>query len=276
MGDTNGFGGGNRGDEDARKLFVGGLPPHATKEDIEQYFGQFGEVEMCNLKTDQFSGRSRGFGFLIYKDVNSVNQVLSNPSGHEIGGKTIDPKLATPQGGSGGQDREKSTKVFVGGLEKTTEKDTITATFGARGNVVDVYLPTDKMTGEKKGFAFVNFDSSEVAELLISEGKIIVDGKECDVKRANNKSDSQRGGFRGGFQGGQRGFGGRGRGGYGQGGYDQYGGGGQYGGYNQYGGGGYGQGYQGGYGGSGGQYGGGGGYEQYNSGGYDQSGGYGN
>lgn len=44
--------------------------------------------------------------------------------------------------------------------------------------VVDVYLPTDKMTGEKKGFAFVNFDSSEVAELLISEGKIIVDGKE--------------------------------------------------------------------------------------------------
>lgn len=61
--------------------------------------------------------------------------MLSNPQGHEIAGKRIDPKLATPQGGSGGQDREKSTKVFVGGLDKATDKDTITTTFGQKGNV---------------------------------------------------------------------------------------------------------------------------------------------
>lgn len=58
-----------------RKLFIGGLPAAATKEDLMQYFGQYGEVEMCTIKTDQFSGASRGFGFLIFKEVSAVDQV---------------------------------------------------------------------------------------------------------------------------------------------------------------------------------------------------------
>jgi len=41
-----------------------------------------------------------------------------------------------------------------------------------------VYLPTDKMTNEPKGFAFVNFDSSEIVETLINEAKITINGKE--------------------------------------------------------------------------------------------------
>lgn len=46
---------------------------------------------------------------------------------------------------------------------------------------MDVYLPTDKMTNEPKGFAFVNFDSSDVAETLIGEAKITIGGKEVII-----------------------------------------------------------------------------------------------
>lgn len=59
----------------SRKLFVGGLPTHATKEDVQKYFEQYGEVTMCTIKTDVYSGRSRGFGFLIFKTTEAVNQV---------------------------------------------------------------------------------------------------------------------------------------------------------------------------------------------------------
>ena len=67
-------------------------------------------------------------------DLLEIFQVLSNPDGHEIQGKKIDPKLATPQAGHGRQE-EKSTKVFVGGLDKAVSKDELTSIFAQRGNV---------------------------------------------------------------------------------------------------------------------------------------------
>lgn len=55
---------------------------------------------------------------------------------HEIAGKQIDPKLATPQSnkGSGGGE-ERSTKVFCGGLDHSTTKEDLEAVFGQRGTV---------------------------------------------------------------------------------------------------------------------------------------------
>lgn len=51
--------------EDERKLFVGGLPQDAKDTDIKEHFGQFGEIDGVNLKTDPSTGRSRGFAFVV-------------------------------------------------------------------------------------------------------------------------------------------------------------------------------------------------------------------
>ena len=53
--------------EDERKLFVGGLPQDAKDTDIKEHFGQFGEIDGVNLKTDPATGRSRGFAFVVRK-----------------------------------------------------------------------------------------------------------------------------------------------------------------------------------------------------------------
>lgn len=47
--------------------------------------------------------------------------------------------------------------------------------------VTDVFLPTDRATGDPKGFAFVTFDNSEVPQALCNEGKIVVNGKEVNI-----------------------------------------------------------------------------------------------
>lgn len=45
--------------EDERKLFVGGLPQDAKDSDIKEHFGQFGEIDGVNLKTDPSTGGGR-------------------------------------------------------------------------------------------------------------------------------------------------------------------------------------------------------------------------
>ena len=46
--------------------------------------------------TDKRTSRPRGFGFITFKDVDSVNQVLMRKDQHQISGKWIDVKSAVP------------------------------------------------------------------------------------------------------------------------------------------------------------------------------------
>ena len=60
--------------EEDRKLFVGGLPQEVSQDDLKEYFGQYGEIESVKLKMDPMTGRSRGFAFLLYVEVESIDK----------------------------------------------------------------------------------------------------------------------------------------------------------------------------------------------------------
>jgi len=236
----NGNHGEGPGRDDDRKLFVGGLSWETTEKELREHFGQYGDIESINVKTDPTTGRSRGFAFIVYAAADSIDRV-SAAEEHVINNKKVDPKKAKARHG----------KIFVGGLTTEISDDEIKAFFGQFGNIVEVELPFDKQKNQRKGFCFITFDSEQVVNELLKTPKQTISGKEVDVKKANPKPDNMpmsmaRGGGRGG-----RGARGGGRGGYGQ----------SWGNQSGYG---YGQGYSG-YG----------GYEGYGSGGYDYYGGYG-
>ena len=44
-------------------------------EDFKAYFEQFGAIDDFTIKTDPNTGRSRGFGFILFNDASSVDKV---------------------------------------------------------------------------------------------------------------------------------------------------------------------------------------------------------
>lgn len=56
-------------------------------ESLKDYFSQFGEVQECTVMRDSATGRSRGFGFLTFRDPKTVNTVMVKE--HYLDGKIV-------------------------------------------------------------------------------------------------------------------------------------------------------------------------------------------
>jgi cold-inducible RNA-binding protein len=122
------------------------------------------------------------------------------------------------------------SKVFVGNLEFQTTPDQLRALFSEVGPVTDVIVPSDRLTGRPRGFAFVEFESASDAEQAISRfDGYELGGRTLRVNAAQDRPPRPGGGYGGGgggFDSGYGGGGGWGGGGYGGGGGGRPGGGG--------------------------------------------------
>jgi cold-inducible RNA-binding protein len=103
------------------------------------------------------------------------------------------------------KDNLMGNRLYVGNLSFNTEKDTIRDAFSHFGEVTDVHLVSDRMTGHSRGFCFVTMGTVEAAQAAIAgmNGSSL-DGRDLRVNEAEERQGG--GGVRGGFNGG--GFGG--------------------------------------------------------------------
>lgn len=127
--------------------------------------------------------------------------------------------LGTPGGSS-----DPSNTLFVKGFDKYLGEDEVrnqlTEAFGAFGEVQNIRLPTDRETGELKGFGYVQFatveEKNKAAELDGQEaagGWLKVDVNSSSTPGgAGGRGGGRGGGFGGGRGGGRFDSGGRGGG----------------------------------------------------------------
>ncbi|KAF1761949.1 hypothetical protein GCK72_010208 [Caenorhabditis remanei] len=88
-----GGGGGGQYDREnpppSKCLGVFNLSSYTTDKDLRDVFGEFGEIDKCDLVYDRPSGNSRGFGFIYFKlieDATAAREKLCNTDldGHKI------------------------------------------------------------------------------------------------------------------------------------------------------------------------------------------------
>ena len=63
-------------DPQLRKVFVGGLPHNLELSQFKAYFIKFGTIDDIVILQDKRTQRPRGFGFVTFSDIRSVNLVL--------------------------------------------------------------------------------------------------------------------------------------------------------------------------------------------------------
>ncbi len=81
----------------AQNLFIGSLAYSTTDDSLKAFFEQIGEVESARVITDRDSGRSKGFGFVEFKDEANNQKAVDDLNGKELDGRPITVNLARPK-----------------------------------------------------------------------------------------------------------------------------------------------------------------------------------
>ena len=94
-----------------------------------------------------------------------------------------------------------SSKVFVGNLNYETTQTQLQELLADVGEIKDVYLPADRVTGRPRGFAFVEFSSPEEAQEAIEKfNDYEFNGRKLRVNEAEDRPRRAPGPRPGGFQ----------------------------------------------------------------------------
>jgi RNA recognition motif-containing protein len=94
-------------------------------------------------------------------------------------------------------------RIFVGNLNFRTTEQELRSLFFEYGTVEAVSLPTDRETGQARGFAFIDMPNQTEAEAAISAlNGTEWGGRNLNVNEARPKSEGGGGGRQGGGGGG--------------------------------------------------------------------------
>ncbi len=78
-------------------IYVGNLDFKVQENDLEELFGEFGEVESARVITDKYSGRSKGFGFVTMEDDGAANEAIEALNGKEYKDRPLTVNEAKPR-----------------------------------------------------------------------------------------------------------------------------------------------------------------------------------
>ncbi|CAK9215858.1 unnamed protein product [Sphagnum troendelagicum] len=219
-----------------KTIFVKNIAWSVDEDTISEFFHDIGEVADVRLAKDE-NGRSKGYGHIEFETEEEAKKAVLK-SGETLEGRDLFIDLAKERGASvpnAGTPRTGSGKTaFIKGFNKNDDEDNIRSGlmefFSECGDIATVRIPTDRETGQIKGFAYIEFKTKDSLSKALDLNGTDYAGQSLVVDEAGEPGGGGgsrgRGGFggRGGDRGGRGGGRGNDRGRGGRGGRGDFGG----------------------------------------------------
>ncbi|CAG8734949.1 38700_t:CDS:10 [Gigaspora margarita] len=170
-------------------IFVGDLSPEVNDEVLAKAFSAFGSMSDARVMWDVNSGKSRGYGFVAFRDKTDAEQAIATMNGEWLGSRAIRCNWANQKGQPGPgstSDRQGSTQtpalsyeivvaqtphynstVYVGNLPPYTTQDHLIPYFQSFGYIIEVRMQADRDSHENAANAIVNLQNTNINGRII-------------------------------------------------------------------------------------------------------------
>ncbi|KAJ2882742.1 E3 ubiquitin-protein ligase pub1 [Coemansia aciculifera] len=169
-------------------IFVGDLSAEVNDQVLAKAFAVFPTVSDARVMWDMTSGKSRGYGFVAFRDRADAEKAIGQMNGEWLGSRAIRVNWANQKAATNkfvkhdysasstsinhqplsyevvrDQTAQYNTTVYVGNLTNYTSQEQLQALFQPYGFVMEFRMQPDR------GFAFIKMDTHENAAMAITQ-----------------------------------------------------------------------------------------------------------
>jgi len=146
-------------------VFVKNLDRNIDNKALYDTFSLFGNILSCKVACDP-AGKSRGYGFVHYETEEAAKQAIERVSGMQIGEKTVEVTNFVKRCDRDKPDQSNYVNVYIKNFPTEWEEDQINELFLPHGTITSSTVMTD---GRGRKFAFVNYETSEMAQAAVED-----------------------------------------------------------------------------------------------------------
>ncbi|MGL6161034.1 RNA recognition motif domain-containing protein [Microbulbifer sp.] len=78
-------------------IYIGNLAYGVTSDELNEAFGEFGEISRATVITDRETGRSKGFGFVEMPNDDEARKAIEEMNDKPLSGRNIRVNEAKPR-----------------------------------------------------------------------------------------------------------------------------------------------------------------------------------
>ena len=139
-----------------------------TQEELQKLMEPHGSVFTTTIIKDKMTGQSKGCGFVIFrKRKDAAAAIAAIHHNQTVPGHGNPIQLSYAKGEE--PENQPEAKLFVANVAKTATEAEVKDVFAGHGDIEEVYIMRDRMTGESKGCAFVKYAEYESCSAAIQE-----------------------------------------------------------------------------------------------------------
>lgn len=161
--------------------YVVNLSYDTTASTLYDKFGAFGTVEQVFMPRNKANNKSKGIAFVTMSSKEERDAAISGLNESDVDGRKVYVDEAKPRGEI---QKVEKTKIYVGNISFDTTSDDLQSAFGKFGDVSSIYIPTDRETGESRGFAFLAMSKSDAEKAIQTMNGTQFLGRQIEVSES--------------------------------------------------------------------------------------------